>query len=166
MTCFLPLYRKVTKSTVAKQMDVAFTQVKGPRRSKNSCKVKWRSVDSMMCSRISVHDKNVPQELSTVVINPRLIGINPGTDMQAQMRILFSLATIQSVANLSMWHHLDEAADTVDPGEDLVRRLSNTMGSFSSLTFTTSGSRWLFWNLEKTIKPIHISVQTNQLSQL
>ena len=77
MTCFLPLYRKVTKSTVAKQMDVAFTQVKGPWRSKNSCKVKWQSVDSMMCGRILVHDKNVPKELSTVVINPGLIGINP-----------------------------------------------------------------------------------------
>ena len=136
-------------------MHIAFTQVKGPWRSKNSCKVKWQSADSTMCGRILVHDKNVPKELSTMVINPGLIGINPGTDMQAQVRILFSLATIQSVANMSMRHHLDEAADTVDPGEDLVRRLSNTMGSFSSLTFTTSGSSWLFWNLEKTTKPIH-----------
>ena len=91
---FATLSKGNEKHTVAKQMHIAFTQVKGPWRSKNSCKVKWQSADSTMCGRILVHDKNVPKELSTMVINPGLIGISPGTDMQAQVRILFSLATI------------------------------------------------------------------------
>jgi hypothetical protein len=45
-------------------------------------------------------------------------------------------------------HYFEEATDTNELAV-LFLKASSTMGSFSNLTFTTSGSMWFFWYLVK-----------------